>query len=244
MTIRVLINGAHGKMGRECVKAIENDAALQLVAAIGRADDLAAMLQQSQAQVAIDLTAPHAVYENALAIIAAGVHPVIGTTGLTPAQIANLEQRCAQKKLGGVIAPNFSIGAILMMRFAAQAAKYLPDVEIIELHHPAKLDSPSGTALKTADIIAEARTAAPQQLPVARETIPGARGAFRHGVPIHAVRLPGLVACQEVLFGGLGETLRISHHTIHREAFVPGVLLACKKVVELDRLLYGLEHLL
>jgi 4-hydroxy-tetrahydrodipicolinate reductase len=226
MTICIIINGAQGRMGQEAVKAVAADPALQLVAQIGRDDNLAQVIAKTQAQVVVDLTVPNVVYENALTIIDNNIHPVIGTTGLKPEQIADLEQRCAQKKLGGIIAPNFSIGAILMMRFAEQVARYLPDVEIIELHHPGKLDKPSGTAIKTAAMITKARV------------------AKQHEVPIHSVRLPGLVANQEVLFGGLGETLRICHTTIHREAFMPGILLACKKVLQLEHLVYGLEHLL
>lgn len=243
MTVRILINGAHGKMGQESVKAVDRDPVLQLVAQTGRNDDLSKIIQASQAQVVIDFTTPDAGYENALTIINANAHPVIGTTGLKPDQITDLEKRCAQKKLGGIIAPNFSIGAVLMMRFAEQAAKYFANAEVIELHHPGKLDSPSGTAIKTAEMISKARINN-EASPLTRETIPGARGALHQNVPIHSIRLPGLVANQEVLFGGLGETLRICHTTIHREAFMPGVLLACKKVSQLDHLVYGLESLL
>lgn len=243
MTINILINGINGRMGQECGKAIRTDAELTLVGGVGRADNLVDAIKKTNAQIVIDFTTPDAAYENALTIINANVHPVIGTTGLKPEQIADLQQRCAQKKLGGIIAPNFSIGAILMMRFSEQAAKYLPDVEIIELHHPGKLDSPSGTAIKTAEMIANARLKndAPKK---SNETVPGARGALKNNIPIHAIRLPGLVASQEVLFGGLGETLRICHYTVHREAFMPGVLLACKKVLQLNELVYGLEKLL
>jgi 4-hydroxy-tetrahydrodipicolinate reductase len=243
MTIRILINGAGGKMGQESVRAVQSDRKLELVGQTGRVDRLEDAIKKHSPQVVVDFTTPDTVYENTLTIINAGVHPVIGTTGLKPDQIADLNQRCAQKKLGAIIAPNFSISAILMMRFAEQAAKYLPDVEIIELHHPGKLDSPSGTAIKTAEMIAKVREK--NDPPKAtRETIPGARGAVSHGIPIHSVRLPGLVANQEILFGGLGETLRISHYTINRESFMPGVLLACKKVLQLDHLVYGLEQLL
>lgn len=239
MTIQVLINGAYGKMGQECVKAFSNDAEFALVGKNGSDENLSAAIQKYKPQIVVDFTTPNSVFENALTIIAANAHPVIGTTGLKPEQIAELEKRCAEKKLGGVVAPNFSIGATLMVRFAQQAAKYFPDAEIIELHHPAKLDAPSGTAIKTAECIAAARLTNPSQTATAP-----ARGAISHGIPIHAVRLPGLVANQEVLFGGQGETLRISHYTINRETFMPGVLLACKKVLQLDHLVYGLEHLL
>jgi len=243
MPINVLINGAWGRMGQEAVKAVQNDPELELVGQIGKTDDLTAVIQQSKAQVVVDLTTPAAVYKNTLAIINAQACPVIGTTGLTPEQIKKLEECCTQKKRGGVVAPNFSIAAILMMRFSAQVSQYFPHVEIIELHHAGKLDSPSGTAIKTAEMIATVR--ADQAAPKAtHENIPGARGALHHHIPIHSIRLPGLVASQEVLFGGVGETLRICHNTIHREAFMPGILLACKKVLMLDHLVYGLEQLL
>lgn len=241
--IRVLVNGAQGKMGQECIRALAQEKELTLVAETGKTDDLAKMIQQVTAQVVVDFTTPTAVYKNALTIIESGAHPVIGTTGLAVEQIAALVQQCKKQKLGGIIAPNFSLGAVLMMRFAEEAAKFFSDVEIIELHHPAKLDSPSGTALKTADGIAKNRSTT-KSTQSSRETIVGARGALSHGIPIHAVRLPGLVASQEVLFGGLGETLRICHNTIHREAFMPGVMLACKKVSQLDHMVYGLENIL
>jgi len=243
MTIRILVNGASGKMGQECVKAIQNDSELQLVGQTARNDDLAQIIKTTHAQVVVDFTVPQAAYSNVLTIIQSGAHPVIGTTGITPEQITELKQQCASKKLGAIIAPNFSIGAVLMMQFSQTAAKFFPNVEIIELHHAGKADSPSGTALKTADLIAETRSSVPE-VKASREIIPGARGASSHNIPIHAIRLPGLVACQEVLFGGLGETLSIRHDTIHREAFMPGVLLACKKVLQLDHLVYGLEHIL
>jgi len=243
MPVKVLINGARGKMGQETVKAIKADTELELVGERGKDTDLWATIKVTKPDVVIDFTTPDVVYENALLMIDLGVRPLIGTTGLKPEQIADLQQRCADKKLGGLIAPNFSLGAVLMMHFAKMAAQYLPDVEIIEFHHPAKLDAPSGTALRTAEIIAAARAQAPQ--PVAsHESVTGARGAACQNIPVHAVRLPGLVASQEVLFGGQGETLSIRHDTIHREAFMPGVRLACKKVMQLEQLLVGLDKVL
>ncbi len=243
MTIRILVNGSQGKMGLEIVKAVQNDAAFSLVGQTGKNDNLFEAIKNSQAQIVVDFTTPAVAYENTLSIIKANAHPVIGTTGLSLEQVEKLKQLCAEKKLGGIIAPNFSIGAVLMMKFAKEAAKYFPNAEIIEFHHTAKKDSPSGTAIKTADMIAENRQmTAPQQ--ATHEIIAGARGAVRHNIAIHAVRLPGFVASQEVIFGSLGETLRISHNPIHREAFMEGILLACKKVVSLDHLIYGLEDLL
>lgn len=243
MPISVLVNGAEGKMGKETVRAIEGDPELILAGQCGKSADLSAVIRQTKPQVVVDFTIPAVVYANALAIIAAGVCPVIGTTGLTNEQVNDLQQRCAAKNLGGLIAPNFSLGAVLMMQFSERAARYLPNVEIIEYHHPAKLDAPSGTALRTAELIAKARESAPDKA-ASREFVAGARGAHYQDVPIHAVRLSGFVASQEVLFGGQAETLAIQHHTIHREAFMPGVRLACKKVIALNGLAVGLENIL
>jgi len=243
MTINILVNGAHGKMGQETVKAVQQDPALTLVGQIGKADDLVAAIKTSKAQVVIDFTTPMTVYENTLNILNAQARPVIGTTGLTAEQIKQLQKICEEKKLGAIIAPNFSIAAILMMQFAQKTARYFPDVEIIELHHPGKLDAPSGTALKTAEMIAQENKISPFIQPT-REPIAGSRGALSHGIPIHAVRLPGIVANQEVIFGGMGETLKLCHSTINREAFMPGVLLSCKKVMAINKLIYGLENLL
>lgn len=243
MTLRILVNGAHGKMGQEVVTAVNKDPELELVGQTGRDDDLTQAIATAKANVVVDFTNPGAVYENTLRILDTGAHPVIGTTGLTPEQIITLKQRCLEKKRGGIIAPNFSIGAVLMMQFAQTAARYYSAVEIIEFHHPGKQDAPSGTAIKTAEMMSAncKNLLAPKPL---HETIAGSRGATKDGISIHAVRLPGLVAGQEVIFGGLGETLTIQHNTIHREAFMPGVLLACKKVMAMDHLVYGLENVL
>ena len=167
---------------------------------------------------------------------------MIGTTGFSSTQIQTLTALCAEKKLGAIIAPNFSIGAILMMQLAKTAAHYFPQVEIIEMHHAGKLDSPSGTAIKTAELIAEANNVA--AIPTTKAVLPGARGAVHQQIPIHAIRLPGLVAHEQVIFGGTGETLTIKHDSTDRQCFMPGVILACQKVMTLNRLIYGLEHLL
>lgn len=243
MSIKVIINGANGRMGQEAVKAINADARFELVAQTGRTDNLAAEIKKLQATIVIDLTTAESVFENTKTIITAGAHPVVGTSGLQPEEFMTLKQLSAQKNLGGIIVPNFSIGAVLMMRYARDAAKYLPNVEIIEMHHDGKLDAPSGTAIKTAELIQEARQSSPETLDV-RETITGSRGAVKHGIHIHAVRLPGLVAHQQVLFGGNAETLTIRHDSMHRSCFMPGLLLACEKVSSLNELVYGLEHLL
>ncbi len=242
MTIRVLINGANGRMGLASVAAINTDPELTLVGQLGRQDDLAMAIKKTNAQVVVDFTNAEAVLKNTQIIVDAGIHPVIGTSGLLSAQIKAFQQQCAELKLGGIIAPNFSLGAVLMMKHAQAIAKYFPHVEIIEMHHDGKLDSPSGTALRTAEMLAETRDQLTPKL--LRETIPGARGATHYGIPIHALRLPGLVAHEQIIFGGTGETLTIRHDSIDRISFMPGVCLACKKVMELDTLVYGLEHIL
>ena len=242
-TIPVLVNGAQGRMGQEAVKAITEESGLELVAQTDLGDDLPAVLQDCGAQVVVDFTTAAVAYDNVCTLIECGVHPVIGTSGLLPEQISKLQMLCRQQVIGGVIAPNFAIGAVLMMKYAADAAKYLPHVEVIELHHDRKIDAPSGTAVKTANLLAEARAEIPAPLDE-KELIPGARGGKTQGIPVHSIRLPGLVAHQEVIFGGKSETLTIRHDSIHRESFMPGVCLACKKAVELDELVYGLEHIL
>lgn len=241
--IRVLVNGAAGKMGQEAVKAIHDASELVLVGGTGRGDDLTAAILQTQAQVVLDLTTAAVAFENACSIIDAGAHPVIGTSGLFETQVQALAERCAAKKLGGLVIPNFSIGMTLAMQYARDAARYFPSVEIIELHHNQKADAPSGTAVRTAELIAQIKAKAPVNL-AEKETLPGARGAHYQDIPIHAVRLPGLLARQLVMFGGAGEVLSIQHDMTDRAAYMPGVCLACRKVVELDSLICGLEYIL
>lgn len=244
MAISVLVNGAAGRMGQFCTQAVKNDPDLILVGQTGRADNLAAAIKSSQAQVVVDLTNAEAVAHNLQTIIEAGAHPVIGTTGLIKTHVEAFQKQCRQLNLGGIIAPNFALGAVLMMKHAREIAKYFSDVEIIEMHHNKKLDSPSGTAVRTAEMLAEtlmAKDAAPQSN---KEIIPGARGASYQDIAIHAIRLPGLVAHQQIIFGGMGETLTLRHDTIDRQCFMPGILLACKKVMGLRELVYGLENVL
>jgi len=243
MQSRVIVNGAKGKMGVIACETISNQPDFELVASLGREDNLRKSIVDTKAHIVVDLTRADCVYENSLTIIQNNAHPVIGATGLTLEQIETLQTLCAEKKLGGIIAPNFSIGALLMMRFAATAAHFLPEAEIIEAHHQQKLDAPSGTAMKTAEMIAAARNDKKNQLPL-KELIPGARGASYHDVNIHSIRLPGILARQQVLFGNTGETLTITHDSIDRASFMPGIILACQRVQQLDRLYYGLEHLL
>lgn len=244
MSIRVLVNGASGKMGQAIVKTLSNHPDFIVVAQTGRQHNLATEIKQSQAQVVVDVTHSDVALTNLTTIIDAGAHPVMGTSGLLKEQIEKIQARAAELKLGGIIAPNFSLGAVLMMKCAEQIAKYFPSVEIIEMHHDGKLDSPSGTAVRTAEMLAAAR----QHIPVlpnhTRETVPGARGANYQAIPIHSIRLPGLIAHQQVLFGGLGETLTIRHDSIDRESFMAGVVLACQKVISLQQLVLGLENIL
>jgi len=244
MSIKILINGAFGRMGQMTVKTISTHPGFELVGQIGREYDLQKAIKDSHAQVVIDFTHPESVFNNAYAIIEAGAHPVIGTSGLTLEQIRTLQDKCARMKLGGIIAPNFSLGAILMMKYAKEIVKYIPHVEIIEMHHDNKVDSPSGTALHSAEILGNSLAATNQPLKASREIIPGARGATHHGIPIHAIRLPGFLAHQQIIFGHTGETLTLRHDSIDRQCFMPGVCLACEKVVKLEQLVYGLEEIL
>lgn len=239
--IRILVNGAFGRMGQEVCKAVCAESEFELVGQLGRKDDLANAIQTSKADIVIDFTLPNVVYNNFLIILDSPARPVVGTTGLSAEQVKEISKKCAQQKKGAILAPNFSIGAVLMMHFAQQAARFYSEVEIIELHHSGKIDAPSGTAIKTAEMIAAAQSSPKNS---EQKNSSPSRGATVHGIPVHAVRLPGIVANQEVLFGGMGETLSIHHNTINREAFMPGVVLACKKVLNLDHFVYGLENIL
>lgn len=241
--IKVAINGAHGKMGAQAVDAVNEDHELELVGALEKSDNLGNTILDAKADVVIDFTTAEFAYENTKTIIELGAHPVIGTTGFNPAQIQELTDMCADLKRGAIIAPNFSIGALLMMRMAKECVQYFPHVEIIEMHHDRKADAPSGTSIKTAELIAENRVT-PEAKVDEKELIDGARGGSCNDIPVHSVRLPGLVAHQQVIFGGTGETLNIKHDTINRSAFMPGVVLSCKKVIGLNSLVYGLENLL
>jgi len=249
--ITVAVSGAKGRMGREVVAAVQAESDLKLVAEIDAGDSLADALARTRPAALVDFSVPEAVMANLETALAHGVVPIIGTTGLSPADIAHVRDLCRVHSLGALIAPNFAIGAILMMRFAQEAARYLPDAEIIEMHHEKKLDAPSGTAAKTAEMIAEGRAGAvPTALPAdAFEKIPGSRGGKGVGdVPIHSVRLPGFVASQMVIFGGPGQTLTLRHDSIDRKSFMPGVILAVRHALALaangGELVYGLENLL
>ena len=243
MTIQILINGADGKMGQHAIKAINHTEGLLVVAQVGRQDNLVEMIAQIKPDVVLDLTTASAVFKNASQIIQAGVRPVIGTSGLLADQIQLLTAQCVERKLGGLIIPNFSIGAVLAMKYAQDCARYFSDVEIIESHHPQKIDAPSGTAIRTAEMIGEARQK--MLTPTSsKETLAGARGANYKNVPIHAIRLPGILARQTVMFGSSGELLTIQHEISDRESYMAGICLACREVMNLNTLLCGLEHIL
>ncbi|MEE1785536.1 4-hydroxy-tetrahydrodipicolinate reductase [Streptomyces sp. SP17BM10] len=246
MTLRVAVIGAKGRIGSEAVKAVEAAPDLELVAALGRGSDLAE-LTEAGAQVAVELTHPDSVMGNLDHCLHHGIHVVTGTTGWTEERLATVRGWLAEApELGLLIAPNFSIGAILGMKFAQTAARYFESVEVLELHHDRKADAPSGTATRTAQLIAAARAEAgrpPQQDPTTH-SLPGARGADVDGVPVHAVRLRGLLAHQQVMFGDTGETLTIRHDSLHHSSFMPGILLGARKVVETPGLTFGLEHFL
>jgi 4-hydroxy-tetrahydrodipicolinate reductase len=264
--IKVLVSGAAGRMGREVVKAVINDPETQLVGAVDHhgvgndagemagcekqnvqiSNDLQNALQQSGAQVAVDFSTPSAVKTNIQILLQNKVAPVIGTTGLHQSDLDEIANWSKEANVPVFIAPNFAIGAVLMMRFAAQCAPHFEHAEIIEYHHEKKLDAPSGTAFKTAQIIREAKGADFEHVGGDGDdsTAPHSRGGEIGGIAIHSVRLPGYLAHQEVIFGMPGQTLNIRHDTITRECYMPGVLLAVKKVLSLQGLTYGLEHLL
>lgn len=244
MAITVLVNGAFGRMGQMVTEAVRAHPTLELVGQIGREYDLKKSIIDSKAQVVVDFTHPSAVLQNTKMILEAGAHPVIGTSGLTKEEIVTLQKLAAEKKLGGLIAANFSLGAVLMMKYAKEIVRYMPNVEIIEKHHEMKVDSPSGTAMRSVDMMLEAGVVVNPDIESNPENVRGARGGNYHGVPIHAVRLPGFLAHQEIIFGSLGETLTLKHDSIDRQCFMPGVCLACEKVVQLDHLVNGLDRLL
>ncbi|QEV22559.1 4-hydroxy-tetrahydrodipicolinate reductase [Streptomyces alboniger] len=244
--LRVAVIGAKGRIGSEAVKAVEAADDMELVAELGRGDELET-LADAGAQVAVELTHPDSVMGNLDFCVRHGIHAVVGTTGWTDERLARLRTSLeASPETGVLIAPNFSIGAVLTMRFAQLAAPYFESVEVVELHHPNKADAPSGTATRTAQLIAEARReagSAPQ--PDATTTaLDGARGADVDGVPVHSVRLRGLLAHQEVLLGGEGETLTVRHDSLHHSSFMPGILLGARRVVSTPGLTFGLEHFL
>ena len=241
--INVAVLGARGRMGSEVVKAVEATDGLPLVAALDLGDSLE-QLKGSAAHVVVDFTTPDSVMSNLEFLINNGINVVVGTTGFDDAKLATVKGWLAQNpSVGVLIAPNFAIGAVLMMEFAEKAARYFESAEIIELHHPAKVDAPSGTAARTAELMSAARKAAGLgAMPDATTAaLDGARGAIVGEIPVHSVRARGLVAHQEVLFGGLGETLTIRHDSIDRAGFMPGVILGVRKIVNTPGLTHGLD---
>ncbi len=259
--MRVGVVGAVGRMGAETCRAIDASGDLELVAAVSPAhagmalqelvgvggdllvtEDLDA-LTAAECEVAVEFTGPTTVGENLIGLLERGIHAVVGATGFDDRDLARAAALADDGPANAVIAPNFAIGAVLLMMFAEQAAEHLPHVEVIEQHHDGKADAPSGTALRTADLISKARPYIPDA-PEGDERHPGARGAVHADVRIHSVRLPGLVAHQEVVFGGQGQTLTLRHDSLDRSSFMPGVVLACREVAGLDGLVVGLEHLL
>jgi len=263
-TIDVLVCGAAGRMGQEVVRAIRKEADLRLVAAvdpnrcgedagevagIGRigasiGSDLANAITAARPQVMVDFTIPAAVMGNIRVALERKVACVVGTSGLSQEDLEEVSRLCEEHRTPALIAPNFAFGAVLMMEFAARAAEFFPRAEIIELHHDKKLDSPSGTALLTAKKMVESENCALQPEPPAAKEEPPRGQLFADKVRLHSVRLPGLVAHQEVIFGGLGQTLTIRHDSLSRESFTPGVLRAIRKVRSLKGLTVGLENLL
>jgi 4-hydroxy-tetrahydrodipicolinate reductase len=238
--LRVAVIGAAGRMGSTTCDAVAADPDLELVARVGREDRLEAVTEAG-ADVAVEFSTPASVHANTAWLLDHGVHAVVGATGLSADDLADLERRTEAANC--LVAPNFAIGAVLLMRLSAEVAHHLPAVEITELHHDRKLDAPSGTALRTAALIADARRAAGHSYdPPA--TGPPARGQLADGVPVHSVRLPGLVASQEVVFGAQGQTLTLRHDSLDRTSFMPGVLLATKRIPNLPGLTVGLDALL
>ena len=270
-SIPVVVNGAAGKMGREVIKAVAQAEDVTLLGAVERnpeyngqdagevagigplevpiINDLQGMLvlatQEKIQGVMVDFTHPDSVYENVRTAIAYGVRPVVGTTGLSADQIADLADFAEKASTGTLIIPNFSIGMVLLQQAAIAASQYFEHVEIIELHHNRKVDAPSGTAIKTAQMLAEIGKSYNPQTVEETENIPGARGGLAdENIRIHSVRLPGLIAHQEVIFGAAGQIYTLRHDTSDRSCYMPGVLLAIRKVTQLKSLVYGLEKIL
>ncbi len=261
--IKVLVTGACGKMGQEVVKAVLKDNDLTLVSAVDIRNvgkdigsvlggellgvevrgDLEEALHLDKPEVIVDFTIPMTILQNIQISLQAKVHAVVGTTGLSTQDLQEISDWCNTYGANVLVAPNFAIGALLMMRFAAEAAKYFPQVEIIELHHDQKLDAPSGTSIKTAEMIMNSRSESSKES-IGEEKIKGVRGGEMGGIHLHSIRLPGLIAHQEVIFGGQGQTLTIRHDSLSRECFMPGVVFAVKNISRRPGLTYGLDQIL
>lgn len=247
--INVAVCGANGKMGQEVVRAVNGSDDMTLVAQIDILNGQFATIKDAKNSVKIDVlvdfTQPASIYENALYCLNNDINMVIGTTGLSDGQISELNSLSQEKGVGCIIAPNFSTGAVLMMKFAQMASKYFDNAEIIELHHNQKKDAPSGTAVKTAQMMAEVKNDFTTGNCVEKETIEGARGANSYNnIHIHSVRMPGYIASQEVLFGAGGQILSIRHDSMNRECYMPGVLMAVRYINENRKFIYGLDNIM
>jgi 4-hydroxy-tetrahydrodipicolinate reductase len=260
--IKVAVNGALGRMGQQVMSAVVADPDLTLTCAADiKAErehisvpghskkvplhaDLITLIEMYHPDVVVDFTVAGSAVGSARLALKNGAHLVIGTTGVSAADLKEIDELAARYKKGAIVAPNFAIGAVMMMHLSKIAARYFDNVEIIELHHDKKIDAPSGTALATADAMLKARGKPFTLPPTEKETLKGTRGGQKEGISIHSVRLPGLVASQEVIFGALGQTLVIRHDTISRESFMPGVIFAIKEVVKRQGLVVGLDTLL
>lgn len=263
--IKVLVSGACGKMGKEVVNAISASNDMELVGAvdivnvgndIGKivlgqennvkiTNDLKSTIQTVKPDIVVDFTQPDSAFCNTKTILEAGARPVIGTTGLKEEEIEELKSLSEKTNLSGIIAPNFTTGAVLMMMFAQTAAKYFDNAEIIEYHHNQKKDAPSGTAVKTAQLMAQINPNLAKGNCEEKETIQGARGGVSNGnIHIHAIRMPGYMASQEVIFGSLGQILSIRHDSVDRKCYMPGVLMAIRYVMDNNKFIYGLDNIL
>ncbi len=260
--IRVVVQGAQGKMGREVVNAVLRSPEMELVGATEKkteqdflllpdgagkvpfGSDPRAIFLKSKPHVVVDFSAAEAAMAAVRVAAELGVNLVVGTTGLTQENIQEIEKLCKEKRIGVVVASNFALGAVVMIHLAKIAARYFDSAEIIEMHHDKKADAPSGTALSTARAMLEARGSPFVYPPTSKETLAGTRGGQSGGIAIHSMRLPGLMAHQEIVFGASGQTLSICHDTISRECYMPGVILAIKEVVKRKGLIYGLDALL
>lgn len=262
--VKIVVAGPRGRMGKEAVYLVQRTENYELVGVLDHKNEgkllseiegfqgidvpvytnIESCLQETKPDVFIDLTTPKVGMYHTRTALKYNVRPVVGTTGFTKEDLAELEKLCEEKEIGCIIAPNFAIGAVLMMKFSQMAARYFPDVEIIELHHDQKLDAPSGTSVKTAQMISEVRKEKQQGHPNEKETLQGARGANFEGMRIHSVRLPGLIAHQQVMFGADGQTLTIRHDSYNRASFMSGVKLAVDSVIKIDTFIYGLENII
>lgn len=263
--IKVAVCGACGKMGMEVVKAVNNEKDLELVAAVDLnniGSDIGQIVENTpdgikiysslqdaannvKIDVVVDFTVPDSVYKNALEALNLGIRPVIGTTGLKESQLLDIKKLSEEKKLGALVAPNFAVGAVLMMVFAAKASKYFENAEIIELHHNRKKDAPSGTALKTAELMTQCRNQFGKDNCTELEILKGARGGVTDSnIHIHSVRLPGYIAHQEVIFGSSGQSFMLRHDSFDRTSFMPGVVLSIRHVMKYQEFVYGLENIL